>query len=250
VGVSRGTAGAEAPTPGGTGVVAVVPALDEAQAIGAVVAALRAQPLIDRVIVVDNGSHDQTAMVAAAAGATVVSEPIRGYGRACHAGVAAAEGADVIVLLDGDAADDPAELPRIVTPILDGDADLVVGCRVASGRETGAMTAQQVAGNRVASALLRSLHGVRVSDLGPFRAIRRDDLLRLEMCEMTYGWSTEMVVKSRRAGLRYLEVPVSYRRRVGVSKVGGTLRGSVGAAIFITRAILRHSRWRPAAPAR
>jgi glycosyltransferase involved in cell wall biosynthesis len=231
-------------------VVAVVPALDEAGAIGGVVAALRRQPLIDGVVVVDNGSHDGTAAVAAAAGATVVREPVRGYGRACRAGVMAAEGADVIVLLDGDAADDPADLPRILTPVLRDEADLVVGHRSAPGREAGAMTPQQLAGNRVASALMRTLHGLRVRDLGPLRAIRRDDLLRLEMSEMTYGWSAEMVVKSRRAGLRYHEVPVSYRRRIGVSKVGGTLRGSVGAAVVITGAILRHSRWRPASPAR
>jgi glycosyltransferase involved in cell wall biosynthesis len=231
-----------------TGVVAVVPALDEADAIGGVVTALRGQPLIDGVIVVDNGSRDRTATVAAAAGATVVREPVRGYGRACLAGVLAAEGADVIVLLDGDAADDPSELPRILAPVLRDEADLVVGCRVAAGRQAGAMTPQQVAGNRVASALMRTLHGARVGDLGPFRAVRRDDLLRLGMCEMTYGWSAEMVVKAHRAGLRYQEVPVSYRRRIGVSKVGGTLRGSVGAAVSITGAILRHSRWRPATP--
>lgn len=233
-----------------SGVVAVVPALNEADAIGGVVTALRGQPLIDGVIVVDNGSQDLTAAVATAAGATVVAEPMRGYGRACLAGVRAAEGAEVIVLLDGDAADDPSDLPRILTPILRGEAGLVVGCRAVAGRETGAMTPQQVAGNRVASALMRMLYRLPVNDLGPFRAIRRDDLLRLEMCEMTYGWSAEMVVKGHRAGLRYQEVPVSYRRRIGVSKVGGTLRGSVGAAVFITRAILRHSRWRPAAPAR
>lgn len=229
-------------------VAAVVPALNEAQAIARVVDGLRAQPLIDRVIVVDNGSTDGTGAIAEAAGAEVVVEPRRGYGRACRAGVRAANGAEVVVLLDGDAADDPDDLPRVLGPVLRGEADLVVGSRSREARERGAMTPQQVLGNRVAARLMRALHGTPVTDLGPFRAIRRDHLLALGMSEMTYGWSVEMVVKSRRAGLRYLEVPVSYRRRIGTSKVGGTLRGTIGAGVFITRAILRHSRWRPARP--
>jgi glycosyltransferase involved in cell wall biosynthesis len=227
-------------------VTAVVPALNEAEAIERVVRGLCAQPLIDRVIVVDNGSSDGTATVARRAGAEVVSEPRRGYGRACLAGVRAAVDADVIVLLDGDAADDPGDLPRVLEPVLRGEADLVVGSRSREARERGAMTPQQVLGNRVAARMMRAMHGLPVTDLGPFRAIRRDHLLALGMSEMTYGWSVEMVVKARRARLRYLEVPVSYRRRIGVSKVGGTLRGSIGAGIFIIRAILRHSRWRPA----
>lgn len=225
-------------------IAAVVPALDEEQAIGDVVAGLLRQGLVHMIVVADNGSRDATASVARAAGAVVVSEPHRGYGRACLAGVRGAAGADVIVLLDGDAADDPDDLHRVLAPVLAGEADLVVGTRAT--RERGAMTPQQVAGNRVAGWLMRVVHGVRVTDLGPFRAIGRDHLLALEMSEMTYGWSAEMVVKARRAGLRYQEVPVAYRRRVGVSKVGGTLRGSLGAAAGITGAIVRHSRWRPA----
>ena len=224
-------------------VAAVIPALDEEQAIGDVVEGLLRQGAVDLIVVADNGSTDATAAVARAAGARVVSEPRRGYGRACLAGVLGAEGADVIVLLDGDAADDPDDLPRVLGPLLAGDADLVVGTRAV--RERGAMTPQQVAGNRVAALLMRLVHGARVTDLGPFRAVRRDHLLALEMSEMTYGWSAEMAVKARRAGLRYAEVPVGYRRRVGVSKVGGTLRGSTGAALAITGAILRHSRWEP-----
>lgn len=226
---------------------AVIPALDEERAIGAVVEGLRRQGLIDLVVVADNGSGDATAAVARAAGARVVSEPRRGYGRACLAGVRAAADAEIIVLLDGDAADDPDDLPRVLGPLLAGEADLVVGTRAV--RERGAMTPQQVAGNRVAAFLMRLVHGARVTDLGPFRAVRRDHLLALEMSEMTYGWSAEMAVKARRAGLRYAEVPVGYRRRVGVSKVGGTLRGSTGAALAITGAILRHSRWTPPAGA-
>jgi glycosyltransferase involved in cell wall biosynthesis len=227
-------------------IVAVVPALDEEAGIAAVVEGLRRQGLVDEILVVDNGSRDATAERARAAGARVVSEPRRGYGRACLAGVIAAERSDVVVLLDGDAADDPGDLAAVVAPVLAGEADLVVGARGRATRQRGAMTPQQIAGNRVACGLLRALHGMRVSDLGPFRAIRRDHLLALDMTEMTYGWSAEMAVKSARAGLRYREVPVTYRRRVGVSKVGGTLRGSLGAGAAITGAIVRHSRWRPA----
>ncbi|MGD9571359.1 MAG: glycosyltransferase [Thermoleophilia bacterium] len=229
-------------------VVAVVPALDEEDAIAAVVAGLLGQGVVSEVVVVDNGSADATPERARTAGARVVAEPRRGYGRACLTGVLAAGGSDVIVLLDGDAADDPADLARILTPLVAGEADLVVGARGRGARERGAMTPQQLAGNRIACGLMRALHGMRVTDLGPFRAIRRDHLLALEMAEMTYGWSAEMAVKAGRAGLRYREVPVAYRRRVGASKVGGTLRGSIGAGAAITAAIVRHSRWRPAAP--
>lgn len=230
-------------------VTAVVPALDEEDGIATVVAGLLRQGLVDEVVVVDNGSVDATAVRARAAGARVVSEPRRGYGRACLTGVLAAGGSDVIVLLDGDAADDPGDLAGVIAPLIAGDADLVVGTRGRAARQRGAMTPQQIAGNRVACGLIRVLHGMRVTDLGPFRAIRREHLLRLDMAEMTYGWSVEMAVKARRAGLRYREVPVGYRRRVGRSKVGGTLRGSVGAGAAMTAAILRHSRWRPEAAA-
>ena len=226
-------------------VAAVVPALDEAAAIPAVVRALRAQPAIDEVIVVNNGSTDRTAALAGAAGARVVPEPRRGYGRACRAGVAATT-ADVILLLDGDGADHPDDVPRVLAPLFAGDADLVVGSRALGQREAGAMAPQQVLGNRVATALLR-LHGLRATDIGPMRAIRRADLEALGMTEMTYGWSVEMMVKAARHGLRYHEVPVTYRRRAGTSKVSGTLRGALGAGWGMLSAIARHSRWRPEA---
>jgi hypothetical protein len=160
-------------------------------------------------------------------------------------GTEAAADADVIVLLDGDAADDPADLPRILGPLLDGRADLVVGSRTLGTREAGSMKPQQVAGNRVAAWLMALLYRSRVSDLGPFRAIRRADLLGLDMREMTYGWSVEMMVKAARAGYRYHEVPVRYRRRIGVSKVGGTLKGSLWAGWCIVSTVLRYARWRP-----
>ncbi len=229
-------------------IAAVIPALNEAPSIARVVEGLFSQvPLwLHRIIVVDNGSDDGTGEVARRAGAEVVREERRGYGYACRAGLLAATGADVIVLLDGDAADDPADLPCVLQPLLSGEADLVVGSRALGHKEAGSMTPQQVFGNRLAALIMRRLYGLRVSDLGPLRAIRRGDLLALEMREMTYGWSVEMMVKSAMAGLRYREVPVHYRRRDGgKSKVGGTLRGSVRAGWCILSTTFRYSRWTP-----
>jgi glycosyltransferase involved in cell wall biosynthesis len=230
-------------------ITAVIPALDEAKSIARVVEGLRAQALLasGEIIVVDNGSTDGTGEIARRAGARVVREERRGYGYACHAGVLAADEAEVIVLLDGDAADDPNDLPRVLEPLLAAEADLVVGSRVAEpgSRARGSMTWQQVFGNHLAALLMRALYGVRVSDVGPFRTIRRDHLLALEMREMTYGWPSEMIVKSARAGYRYREVPVSYHRRLGVSKVGDTLVGSLKVGWRIISTVLRYSRWTP-----
>ena len=226
-------------------VAAVIPALDEAPSIERVVEGLRRRRLLAEVVVVDNGSTDGTGEIAARSGARVVREERRGYGYACKAGVVAAEGADMVVLLDGDAADDPEDLPKVLGPLLAGEADLVVGSRALGTRERGSMTPQQVFGNRLAALLMRHIYGVRVTDLGPFRAIRRDDLLALEMREMTYGWSVEMMVKAARAGYRYAEVPVTYHRRVGVSKVGGTIKGSLLAGYYILSTVFRYARWSP-----
>lgn len=226
---------------------AVIPALNEAESIGAVVRGLRSQEAtpLHEIVVVDNGSTDETARLAREAGATLVSEPRRGYGYACRAGVLAAD-ADVIILLDGDAADDPSDLPRVLAPILAGNADLVVGSRARGTLEPGSMTPHQRFGNWLAATIMRRVYGVAVTDLGPFRAVRRDDLLGLEMREMTYGWSVEMMVKAARAGLRYHEVPVSYRRRAGGdSKVAGTLSGSVRAGWCILSTTFRYWRWMP-----
>lgn len=228
-------------------IAAVIPCLNEAPSVERVVRNMREQPhvALDRVIVVDNGSTDGTGELAAGAGADVVREERRGYGYACQAGVLAAADADVIVLLDGDAADDPADLPRILEPLLAGRAELVVGSRALGSREPGSMTSQQVVGNGIAAAVMRLLYGSRVSDLGPFRAIRRRDLVALEMQEMTYGWSVEMMVKAARAGYRYHEVPVRYHRRIGVSKVGGTLKGSIWAGWCIISTVFKYASWRP-----
>jgi glycosyltransferase involved in cell wall biosynthesis len=226
---------------------AVIPALNEAPAIARVVAGLLTQTAIafERVIVVDNGSTDGTGQLATAAGALVVREERRGYGHACLSGVLAAESADIIVLLDGDAADDPGDLPALLAPLLAGRADLVVGSRTLGSRAPGSMTPQQVWGNQLAAWLTRRLYGVAVTDLGPLRAIRRADLLALDMRELTYGWSVEMLVKAIRAGYRYAEVPARYERRIGVSKVGGTLRGSLRAGWCILGTTLRYTRWTP-----
>ena len=230
----------------GPRIAAVIPALDEAQSIARVVKGLRGQELLasGEIIVVDNGSTDGTGEAARKAGARVVREGRRGYGYACLAGVLATD-AEVIVLLDGDAADDPDDLPRVLEPLLEGEAELVVGSRVLGTRARGSMTWQQIFGNNLAAFLMRALYGVRVSDVGPFRAIRREDLLALEMREMTYGWPSEMIVKSVRAGYRYREVPVRYHRRIGVSKVGDTLIGSLKVGWRIISTILRYSRWKP-----
>lgn len=229
-------------------VAAIIPALNEAPSIRGVVEGLRAQEAVPlhRIIVVDNGSTDGTDEIARRAGASVVREGRRGYGYACKAGVMEARDADVILLLDGDAADDPVDLPKVLEPLLEDGADLVVGSRTLGSREPGSMTAQQVFGNALAAFLMRNIYGVRVSDMGPLRAIRRKDLLALDMREMSYGWSVEMMVKSARAGYRYREVPVTYRRRVvGVSKVGGTLKGSLAAGWHIISTVFRYARWTP-----
>ncbi len=228
-------------------IAAVIPALDEALSIARVVEGLRGQALLasGEIIVVDNGSADGTGKIARAAGARVVREERRGYGYACLAGVLAARDSEVVVLLDGDAADDPGDLPRVLEPLLGGEADLVVGSRTLGSRARGSMTWQQIFGNKLAAFLMRALYGVRVSDVGPFRAIRREDLLALDMQEMTYGWPSEMIVKAARAGYRYREVPVRYHRRLGVSKVGDTLVGSLKVGRRIIATILRYSRWNP-----
>lgn len=229
-------------------VAVVIPALDEEPVIAAVVTAARSRlrPGIDEVIVVDNGSTDRTVERSAAAGARVVREPRAGYGRACRAGVRAAA-ARVLVFMDGDGADDPAAIESVAGPVLAGEADLVVGRRDAACREPGSMTWLQCRGNSLARLAVRGLVGRRIGDLGPLRAVRREDLQALDMSEMTYGWSTEMTVKALRAGYRYLEVPVPYARRVGRSKVSGNAVASVRAGARILSAILRHHRWRPRA---
>jgi glycosyltransferase involved in cell wall biosynthesis len=193
-------------------------------------------------VVADNGSTDDTAEVARAAGALVVTEPRRGYGAACLAAIAArrADPPDVVAFVDADHSDDPRELALVLAPVLEGRADLCVGSRTLGASEPGAFTPVQAFGNRLAPALLRALWGVRVTDLGPFRAIRWSALESLHMRDRDYGWTVEMQARALAAGLRYAEVPVAYRRRrLGRSKVSGTVRGVWGAGTKILWTIAR-----------
>jgi glycosyltransferase involved in cell wall biosynthesis len=194
----------------------------------------------DEVIVVDNGSDDLTAERARNAGARVVDEPRKGYGRACRAGVTSlAPESQVVVFFDGDGSDCPELIWRLVEPIIDSTHDFVIGSRTRGNREPGSLNVQQVFAGRAAGWLMRALYGVRYTDMCPFRAIRRDALERLGMREETYGWNLEMQMRAARAGLRILEVPVDHRRRAGgKSKVSGTLRGTVlaGTHILVTAA--------------
>ena len=218
----------------------VIPALDEEQAIGLVVGEVR--PLVADVVVVDNGSRDRTAEVARAAGARVVPEARRGYGQACLAGIAAlGDAVDVIVFVDGDHSDHPAQLPEVVAPIVAGRADMVIGSRTLGHAAPGSHPWHAVLGTRFCVSLMNALIGTRATDLGPFRAITRTALLALDMQDRNYGWTVEMQVKARRAGLRVVEVPVDYRPRLGRSKVSGTVTGTVRAAAKILGTILRHA---------
>jgi glycosyltransferase involved in cell wall biosynthesis len=217
--------------PGGLRIGLVMPARDEAAALPHVLPYI--PPWVAQVIVVDNGSRDGTADVARRHGAQVVTELRRGYGRACLAGIAALRPeVDTVLFMDADASDRPEEMARLLGPIAAGEADLVIGSRTRAA-EPGALTPQQRFGNWLACALIGLVWGVRYTDLGPFRAIRREALARLAMRDETWGWTVEMQVRAARLGLRTQEVPVGYRRRIGTSKISGTLSGTVRAGTKI-----------------
>jgi glycosyltransferase involved in cell wall biosynthesis len=216
-------------------ITAIIPVLDEEGAIGPVLAAMP-RDWVDEVIVVDGGSRDRTAEVASAAGATVIVEKQRGYGRACARGAAVAidDGAEVLVFLDGDGGDRPEGIPGLVQPILDNTHDFVIGSRTRGEREPGSMGAHQALAGYAIGAAIGLVYGVRFTDMCAFRAIRADALGRLGMREMTYGWNLEMQLRAARDGLRILELPVPYGCRLaGKSKVAGTLRGTVRAGLRI-----------------
>jgi glycosyltransferase involved in cell wall biosynthesis len=221
-------------------IAVIIPALDEERSLPKVLAEVP-RSFASEVVVVDNGSRDRTAEVAKAAGATVLSEPRAGYGQACLTGIAYLETAppEIVVFVDGDYSDRASEMTALVAPIAEGKADFVVGSRVLGKRERGALAPHARGGNWLATRLLRLLYGYRFTDLGPFRAIRYETLLALEMRDRDYGWTAEMQARAARAGVRCAEVPVSYHRRIGRSKITGTVKGTVMAGYKILTTIVR-----------
>ena len=225
-------------------IAVVIPALNEEDALPRVLADIP-RPLVEEIVVVDNGSADRTAMLARVYGATVVSQPQRGYGWACLAGIAylREKAPDIVVFLDGDYSDYPDDLPAVIQPIVMNRADMVIGSRTQGLAEPGALLPQARFGNALATLLMRWLYGFSYSDLGPFRAIRFPALLDLAMEDKTYGWTVEMQIKALQRGLRVTEVPVRYRKRPGgTSKVTGTLKGTLMAGYKILWTIFRYSR--------
>jgi glycosyltransferase involved in cell wall biosynthesis len=218
----------------------VIPTHNEARSIGRVLADLPAD-IVTEVLVVDSNSTDGTPEIASKLGARVLNEPRRGYGRACLTGLAGASSPDVVVFLDGDYSDRPDELPLLLAPIIDGRADITLGSRLGKQNVQGALPWHAAFGNRLAAGLIRFLYGLRISDLGPFRAGRADVLRGIDLQENTYGWAVEIILKGALAGFRIVEVPVSYYPRIGQSKISGTLRGTIGAAWFIFFLIVRYS---------
>ncbi|NBB18200.1 glycosyltransferase [Runella sp. CRIBMP] len=224
-------------------IIVIIPAYNEQEAIGKVIAEIPKE-WVREIVVVDNRSTDQTAARAAEAGATVVPEPLPAYGRACLRGMAYVQSLklppDIIVFVDGDHSDYPEQLPDLVKPILEQNYDMVIGSRALGKRESGSMTPQQVFGNWLATFLMRLLYGVSYTDLGPFRAIKWDKLLALDMQDTTYGWTVEMQLKAAKHRMKTTEVPVKYRKRIGFSKISGTLKGVILAGYKIITTIFKY----------
>ncbi|GAB5524543.1 MAG: glycosyltransferase family 2 protein [Roseivirga sp.] len=221
----------------------VIPANNEEQSIGLVVRDIP-KDIVSEVVVVNNASTDNTAAVARAEGATVLDEPVPGYGRACLKGIsylaAADKQPDILVFMDGDYSDYPEELGAVIAPVLNDGIDMVIGSRALGQREGGSMTFPQVFGNWLATTLMRVFYGVRFTDLGPFRAIKFDKLQEINMVDKTYGWTVEMQVKAARHKLKTTEVPVNYKKRIGVSKVSGTIKGTILAGYKIIWTIFKY----------
>jgi glycosyltransferase involved in cell wall biosynthesis len=221
----------------------IIPAFNEANSIASVINEIPSS--VTEIVVVNNNSTDDTVKNAATAGATVLTENQKGYGYACLKGMEyiaeQSKKTDIIVFIDGDYSDYPEELDKIVAPILDDNIDFVIGSRVKRLREEGSMTPQQIFGNWLATFLMRMFFGAKFTDLGPFRAIKYDKLMLLEMEDKTYGWTVEMQLKALKKKLAYTEVPVRYKRRIGVSKVSGTVKGSIFAGVKILSWIFKYS---------
>ncbi|AXO81125.1 glycosyltransferase family 2 protein [Olleya aquimaris] len=226
-----------------TKIKVIIPAYNEQDSIANVINDI--PKLVDEVIVVSNNSTDLTETNAKNAGATVLKESNKGYGYACLKGMdyiaKQTNKPDIIVFLDGDYSDYPEELTKIIAPILDNNTDFVIGARVKNLREEGSMTPQQIFGNWLATTLMSLFFGAKFTDLGPFRAIKYDKLLALNMVDKTYGWTVEMQLKALKQKLTYIEVPVNYRNRIGVSKVSGTIKGSIFAGVKILTWIFKYS---------
>ena len=221
----------------------IIPAFNEERSIAKVIEEIP-RDLVSEIIVVNNASRDDTAARARHAGATVVDEPARGYGTACLTGIAYCKNQsprpDIIVFLDGDHSDYPEEMAALIKPIVEQQCDLVIGSRSLGNRQAGSMTVQQIFGNWLATSLLKLFFNAEFTDLGPFRAIRFSSLMDLNMQDKNYGWTVEMQVKAARQGLRFVEVPVQYRRRIGVSKVSGTVKGTIMAGYKILYTLFKH----------
>ena len=224
-------------------VAVIIPAVNEEKSIGKVLGDIPWDH-VHEVIVVDNGSVDNTCAEARKHGATVLVEENRGYGHACLKGInylrSVKESPDIVVFLDGDYSDYPSEMERLLRPIIEQNIDMVIGSRVLGDRESGSMMPQQVFGNWLATSLIWWFYGANFTDLGPFRAIRYEKLLALDMTDTTYGWTVEMQIKAAKRKLNFLEVPVSYRKRIGVSKISGTITGTIGAGYKILSTIAKH----------
>jgi glycosyltransferase involved in cell wall biosynthesis len=222
-------------------IAVIIPAFNEEQSIGKVINAIPTK-IVQRIIVVNNCSTDNTVKVAENAGAIVLTENRKGYGWACLAGIdfLRNDPPEIVVFLDGDFSDFPEEIPAVIEPILNAEMDMVIGSRVLGKREKGSLMPQQMAGNWLATRLIKLFYGASFTDLGPFRALKFDKLLALEMADKTYGWTIEMQLKAAKKNYRFCEVPVSYKKRIGVSKVSGTVKGTLLAGIKIIFAVFKY----------
>ncbi len=226
-----------------TNIVVIIPAFNEENAVGKVIRDIP-KSLVSEVVVVNNNSNDTTKSKAESAGATVIDEPVQGYGNACLKGISYLKHLtpepDIVVFIDADYSDYPGEMTELVKPIIDDDYDLVIGSRALGKKQKGAMTPQQIFGNRLATRLLKLLYNVKYTDLGPFRAIKYTSLLELKMQDRTYGWTVEMQLKAAKHNMKITEVPVNYKKRIGFSKISGTVKGTILAGYKIITTIFKY----------